>query len=139
MTNPLKPYKASTEGPTMIQVKHFMDPPENVDGIRIWVEPFNLVHELRELCKVEFCSAQMAPPMQLRRWFEVHPYEYEEFRGRYHEHLVNGPYAQHLHRFAIAATGPENVTLLHDEDDPDHNAATALAEFLSELTAWKLK
>jgi len=123
----------------MIQVKHFMDQPQDADGIRIWVEPYHLVTELRELCKVEFCSAQMAPPLQLRRWFEVHPYEYEEFRGEYHEHLARCPYAQHLHRFALAAAGPENVTLLHDEDDPQHNSATALAEFLTELMAWKLK
>jgi hypothetical protein len=30
----------------------------------------------------------------------------------------------------------ETFTLLHQGDDPEHNSATALQEFLHELEAW---
>jgi uncharacterized protein YeaO (DUF488 family) len=30
----------------------------------------------------------------------------------------------------------ENITLLHQGDDPNHNTATALHEYLSELQAY---
>ena len=46
-------------------------------------------------------------------------------------------YHRVLNGFAVAAAGSENVTLLHDEEDPKHNFATALGEYLTELSSWK--
>jgi len=121
----------------MIFVKHFMDAPEPDDGVRMWVEPIELVPELRRWCCVDHCLTHVGPPADLRQWFADHALEYEEFRGRYHEHLAKGPYKRVLHDFAVAAVGTENVTLLHDEDDPSHNSATAFAEYLTELSSSK--
>ena len=117
----------------MILVKHFTDAPEAGDGVRMWVEPIELVPELRLWCRVDHCLTHIGPPAGLRQWFEENPLEYEEFRERYHEHLARGPYRRVLHDFAVAAAGSENITLLHDENDPTQNSATALAEFLDEL------
>ena len=57
------------------------------------------------------------------------------FRGRYHEWLRKSPYRPALQQLACAAV-KENITLLHQSDDAEHNSATALYEFLTELEAY---
>ena len=66
---------------------------------------------------------------------DEHPDGYEYFRGQYHECLSKGPYRTALQQLACAAM-KENITLVHQGDDPQHNTATALHEFLSELEAY---
>lgn len=118
----------------MIKVKHFMDPPEPDDGIRVWVEPIGLTRDLQEWCRVEQVLSHLGPSLQLWRWFASHPTGYPHFRGRYHEQLENGPYAMALRALAQAAVN-ENLTLLHAGDDPSRNSASALHEYLGELEA----
>ena len=119
----------------MIKVKHFLDPVEKDDGQRIWVEPCGLVKDLRQWCKVDHVLPHLGPPKALCDWLEEHPDGYDYFRARYHECLERSPYKPALQHLACAAIR-EPVTLLHQGDDPAHNTATALHEFLSELEAW---
>jgi len=67
--------------------------------------------------------------------FDQHPEGYDFFRGQYHERLTSGPYRAALEKLAAAARN-ENFTLIHQGDDPLHNTATALYEFLVELQAY---
>ena len=53
-------------------------------------------------------------------------------RGQYHECLSKSHYRPALQRLACAGMR-ENFTLLHAGDDPEHNCATALREFIVEL------
>jgi uncharacterized protein YeaO (DUF488 family) len=119
----------------MITIKHFMDPVEKTDGDRIWVEPIGLTLDLKQWCEVNHTLCHVAPPRDLWDWFIVHPDGYEFFRGRYHEWLSKSPYKPALQQLAWAAMR-EEITLLHQSDDPEHNSATALHEFLSELEAY---
>jgi uncharacterized protein YeaO (DUF488 family) len=119
----------------MIKVKHLMDAAERDDGQRIWVEPVNLTKDLQEWCGVEHILTQLGPPESIWRWFQEHPDGYECFRGEYHIFLANSPFKPALQQLACAAQ-LENFTLLHQGDDPAHNTATALHEFLSELEAY---
>src|SRR5438046_1623254 len=109
----------------MINVKHFMDAVEESDGRRIWVEPIGLTKELQEWCRVEHLMTHLAPPRELCDWFEEHPDGYGYFRGKYHTWLDASPYRPALRQLVKAATR-ENVTLLHQGDDPQQNSATAL-------------
>jgi uncharacterized protein YeaO (DUF488 family) len=119
----------------MIKVKHLMDAAEASDGQRIWTESFGLTKDLREWCKVDHVLPHLGPPMKLWDWFEEHPDGYEYFRGCYHECLSKGPYRTALQQLACAAM-KEDITLVHQGEDPQHNTATALHEFLSELEAY---
>lgn len=124
----------------MIEVKHFLDEVGPGDGCRIWIEPVGLTRDLREWCQVDCVLSHVGPPPALRGWFVDHPDQYDEFRGLYHEYLEHGPYKARLHRLALAATSSADcLTLLHDEDNPGQNAATALAEFLAELAHWPIQ
>ncbi len=119
----------------MIKVKHLMDAVEPDDGQRLWVEATGLARDLREWCKVDHVLTHLGPTSELTDWFEKHPDGYDYFRARYHEALSQSPYKVALQHLAKAAGG-ENFTLLHTGDDPNHNAAAALHEYLSELGAW---
>lgn len=118
----------------MIKVKHFLDAVEADDGRRIWVEPVGLTRDIREWQRVTHVLSDVAPPAGLCQWFEQHADGYDYFRGRYHDWLAASCYVPALHQLARAAQR-ENVTLLHQGTDPNHNSATALHEFLSELEA----
>jgi uncharacterized protein YeaO (DUF488 family) len=119
----------------MIKIKHFMDAIEKDDGRRIWVEPFGLTQDFRQWCSVDHLLCHVAPPRGLWDWYATHPTGYEYFRARYHEWLTNSPYRDALLQLTRAAM-KESVTLLHQSEDPAHNSASALQEYLSELEAY---
>ena len=121
----------------MIKVKHFMDDVEPDDGQRLWVEPVGLTRDLRLWCQVHAALTHYGPPRQICAWFEAQhdARAYDYFRAAYHEHLSQGPYRQALQQLAWDAMSTD-VTLLHQGDDPEHNTATALYEFLSELQSY---
>lgn len=121
----------------MIKVKHFMDPVEPDDGLRLWVEPLGLTRDFCAWCSVHAVVPHFGPPPHLRPWLEALYDEdrYECFREAYHEHLSNAPCLKALQDLAWRGlhTG---VTLLHHGDDPAHNTGTALYEFLIELQSY---
>jgi uncharacterized protein YeaO (DUF488 family) len=117
----------------MIKVKHLMDAVEDDDGQRLWVEPTALTLDLQEWCKVDHSLSHLGPAKSLWDWFDEHPDGYEYFRGQYHMSLEQSRYKPAMLKLA-AAGQRENFTLLHFGDDPNHNAAAALHEFLSAMT-----
>ena len=123
----------------MIKIKHVMDAVETDDGQRIWVESYGLTRDLQQWCGVTHVLSHLGPPAALRDWFDEHCNGsgdgYDFFRARYHEVLGKGPYKAALQKLACAGRS-ENFTLLYDGEDAEHNTATALYEFLSELTAY---
>src|SRR5438874_2272742 len=115
----------------MMNVKHLMDAAEpDADGERLWVEPVNLTKDLIEWCGVDHVLPHLGPPPKLLEWFNDHPDGYEFFRARYHEALAAGPYKTALQLLACIGHR-QNFTLLHAGDDPEHNTATALFEFIA--------
>ena len=118
----------------MIKIKHLMDAREADDGDRLWVEPIGLTKDLVEWCAIDHLLPHLGPPKDLWEWFDEHPDGYEYYRGRYHEHLNNGGFRKALWQLAKAGLS-ENFTLLHQGELADQNTATALYEYLSELSA----
>lgn len=119
----------------MIKIKHLLERVEPDDGQRLWVEPIGLTRELREWCRIDQLLCHFGPDKSLWEWFEEHPDGYEYFRGKYHEALAAGPHQEALLQLARLAR-TQNITLIHQGDDPQHNTAVALYEFLVELEAW---
>lgn len=119
----------------MIKIKQIFDAAEESDGQRLWIEPIGLTVDLREWCSVHHLVSELGPPVVLWRWFQDHPDGYEYFRGKYHEYLSGAKRRKALMHLAAAAL-QEDITLLHQGDDPNHNSATALLEYLTELQAY---
>ena len=119
----------------MIKIKHFLDSVEKDDGQRIWVEPIGLTKDLKELCSIDHVLSHLGPNIKLWSWFEEHPEGYDYFRSQYHDQLARGPYRTALQQLAGASLR-ESFTLIHQADDPLHNSAMALYEFITELQAY---
>jgi uncharacterized protein YeaO (DUF488 family) len=119
----------------MFKIKHFLDAVESDDGQRIWIEPIGLTRDLREMCEITNVLSHLGPPRPLWEWFEQHPDGYDYFRGEYHEYLATSPHREALRELVFLALR-DNITLVYQGDDPAHNTATALYEFLSELEAY---
>jgi uncharacterized protein YeaO (DUF488 family) len=119
----------------MIKAKHFLDRIEADDGPRLWVESIGLTQDLQEWQSIDHVIPHLGPPRGIWTWFAVHPDGYVDFRGRYHEWLSKSPYRPALQRLACESL-KANVTLLHAGDDPAHNCATALREFITQLEAY---
>jgi len=119
----------------MIKVKHLMDAVERDDGTRMWVEPIGLTKDLCKWCQVDHVMCHIGPPMGLWEWFEEHPDGYEYYRATYHDWLSKSQHKAALQALVCAAQ-KQNFTLLYQGDDPQHNTATALYEFLSELGSY---
>jgi len=119
----------------VIQIKHFTDPVEPGDGHRMWVEPIGCCKNLAEWCSIDHVLSNIGPPKKVWEFFQKHPDEYDRFRAEYHEFLFRAPYRGALEQLACIGLR-ENFTLIHQGEDPCHNSATALAEFLSELQVY---
>ena len=119
----------------MIKVKHVLEAVEQSDGQRIWVEPIGLTRDLREWCRVDHVLPHLGPPIKAWKILEEHPDAYEYFRACYHEALRKSQYRTALQQLACASRN-ETFTLVHQSDDGEHNSATALHEYLSELEAY---
>lgn len=119
----------------MIKIKHLMDAVEKDDGLRLWIEPIGLTRDLSEWCEVDHVLCHVGPPVGLWEWFDEHPDGYGYFRATYHDWLSHSKYKAALQELACASSR-NTFTLLHQGDDPAHNTATALYEFLSELSSY---
>jgi uncharacterized protein YeaO (DUF488 family) len=118
----------------VIKIKHFMDAVDADDGSRAWVEPIRLTRDLQEWCAVDEVLRMLGPPQDLWAWHADHGDAYDVFRARYHEWLARSPYRRLLQALAGESLR-SNFTLLHAGDDPEHNCAAALKDFLAELAA----
>jgi len=119
----------------MFKIKHFLDAAETDDGQRIWVEPIGLTRDLREMCNITDVLSHYGPPVSLWEWFEKHPDGYDYFRAQYHEWLAKSAHTEGLKDLVFQALR-DNITLIYQGNDAQHNTATALYEFLSELEAY---
>ncbi len=118
----------------MIKIKHFLEASETDDGRRMWIGPIGLTRDLQEWCEVTQVLPHLGPPRGLWEWFQEHPEGYDYFRALYHEALAGGQYRAVLDDLSVSSLR-ENFTLLYQEDDPVHNTATALYEYLTERQA----
>jgi len=125
----------SERSEAMIKAKHFLDRIEADDGTRLWVESVGLTRDLQEWQSVDHVIPHLGPPCDLWNWFARHPDDYEKFRDRYHKWLSKSQYLPALQQLACDSL-KANVTLLHAGDDPAHNCATPLREFIFQLEAY---
>ena len=119
----------------MIYVKHLLDAVDKSGGQRMWVEPIGLTRDLREWCRIDHVLTHLGPPKAVWQVLEQHPDAYDFFRARYHEFLSKSQYKPALQALAQAGMR-EDFTLVHQNDDPEHNSAAALRDYLNELEAY---
>jgi uncharacterized protein YeaO (DUF488 family) len=121
----------------MIQLKRVYEAPDSTDGVRFLVERLWPRGVKKSSLEISAWLKEVAPCIELRKWFHHDPARWKEFRRRYFSELRENP-ASWCPILDAARSG--NVTLLYSSHDPEHNNAVALKDFLVQnLHAEKVK
>jgi len=112
-----------------IRIKRVYDAPSPGDGQRVLIDRLWPRGLSRERAAVDEWARELAPSVELRRWFGHDPGRFAEFRERYRAEL-----SAQSKRLAELRTGAQRgrVTLLFSAKDREHNDAVVLAEILGE-------
>jgi uncharacterized protein YeaO (DUF488 family) len=114
----------------MLRTKRVYERPDSDDGYRVLVDrswPRGLT---KEKANVDEWLREAGPSDDLRRWFHNNPEKWEEFKASYIGELrTKGTL---LNKIATRSD-KARVTLLYSYNDPVHNQAVVLKEFLDEM------
>lgn len=110
-----------------VRTKRIYEPPAAADGRRILVDRLWPRGLTKTAARIEYWAREIAPSIQLRRWYGHDPAKWKEFRRRYFAELdANATGLADLRRHLGKAT----VTLLYSSKEERLNNATALREYL---------
>lgn len=110
-----------------LQIKRVYEQRSPADGRRILVDrvwPRGISKE--KLGKVTWLK-DVAPSIELRKWFDHRTERWKQFRARYFAELDRNPAVEQLR--TICELGP--VTLLYSARDVEQNQARVLSEYLA--------
>ncbi len=111
----------------MLKIKRVYDPVGDGDGFRFLVERLWPRGVRKDALKLDAWLKDVAPSVELRRWFSHDPGKWDEFRLRYRAELKKNRAALEP---ILTAMRKDRVTLLYSAHDQVHNNAVALKEFL---------
>lgn len=106
-----------------VKLKRAYEQPEAGDGVRILVDRLWPRGVKKEDAAIDQWMKDLAPSMELRKWFGHDPARWEEFRERYAKEVNEHPDQLEQLR-ALARQGP--VTLVYSAHDEEHNDAVVL-------------
>lgn len=115
-----------------IHLKRIYDLPEPSDGVRILVDRLWPRSITRYDARIDFWMKDVAPSLELRRWFRHDQNRWAEFRRRYLAELRSNEAVTKLQYMACLSS----VSLLYGAPDPRHNNAAVLASFLKTHHRW---
>ena len=111
----------------MLELKRAYEPPSPSDGQRVLVERLWPRGLNKARAAVDLWLKEIAPSVELRKWFAHDPAKWLQFRQRYWKELNERHESVDLLR-RMAREG--TVTLVYAARDEQHNSAVALKEFL---------
>ncbi len=111
----------------MIQLKRAYEEPSSGDGRRILVERLWPRGLSKERADVDLWLKDVAPSIELRRWFGHDVTKWREFQRRYREELRRRS-AELARLKTLVEEGP--VTFVYGSRDQEHNSATVLKAFI---------
>ncbi len=114
-----------------VRLKRAYEPPSHEDGLRVLVDRLWPRGLRKDDAAIDLWLKDLAPSVDLRRWFGHDPGRWSEFRRRYEEELSRkaGP-LEELRQ--IAAGG--KLTLVYAARDELHNHAIVLRDMLAGAT-----
>jgi uncharacterized protein YeaO (DUF488 family) len=110
-----------------VRLKRAYEPPAASDGYRLLVDRLWPRGVKRAEARLDEWARELAPSVELRRWFGHDPGRFEEFRRRYTDELAGQEEKlRELRRRAREGA----LTLVYSARDVEHNDAVVLAEIL---------
>lgn len=111
----------------MIKLKRAYDKPSEEDGFRVLVERLWPRGLTRERLDIDLWLKDVAPSVELRKWFSHEVPKWEEFRKRYLAELEKKREVVGILR---EKDRQNTVTLVYAAKDEEHNSAVVLKAFL---------
>jgi uncharacterized protein YeaO (DUF488 family) len=112
----------------MIKLKRVYDPPEKEDGFRVLVERLWPRGMTKEKAKLDEWLKEVAPSVELRKWYGHDINKWDEFQRRYREELNSHPEA--VDELRELMEKHRNVTFIYAAKDEQHNSALLLRDYL---------
>ena len=110
-----------------VKIKRVYEEAKREDGKRILVDRLWPRGLTKAEAKVDLWLKDIAPSIDLRKWFGHEPSKWEEFKRRYSAELERNNDQLSLLKREVSAG---NVTLVYGAKDQEHNGAVILKEFL---------
>lgn len=110
-----------------VRLKRAYEQATESDGYRVLVDRIWPRGVSRQKAQLDEWARELAPSVELRKWFGHDPARFEEFRRRYTAEL--GTQDEKLAELRKRARD-ETVTLVYSARDTEHNDAVVLVEVL---------
>ena len=114
-----------------VRRKRIYQPADTGDGTRVLVDRLWPRGLSKAEARVDLWLKDVAPSVELRRWFAHRPDRWAVFRHRYLAELADNPAALQLRDLADRG----GLTLLYAAKDEAHNHAIVLADHLAAVRA----
>lgn len=114
----------------MIRLKRIYDKPAKNDGFRVLVDGIWPRGSSKKEARLDLWLKQIAPSMNLRKWFGHDPEKWGEFKKRYRGELKEDERREALERLKELAKEEKTVTLLYAAKNTEQNNAVVLKEIL---------
>ncbi len=110
-----------------IKLKRAYEKPSAEDGERILVERLWPRGMTKQAAQIDHWAKDVAPSVELRKWYGHEPERWPEFQKRYREELDKNPRAVTGFRELI---GTDTVTFVFAAADMERNSAQLLRAYL---------
>jgi uncharacterized protein YeaO (DUF488 family) len=112
-----------------VRIKRVYDAADKDDGYRVLIDRMWPRGVSRERAHLDEWARELAPSVELRKWFGHRPERFQEFRKRYRGELR--AHADRIGELRDRAE-QERVTVVYAARDEQHNDAVVLAELVRE-------
>ena len=113
-----------------IKIKRVYEQPDKDDGVRILVDRLWPRGLTKEKAAVDLWLKEIAPSIELRKWFGHDPEKWSSFRRRYKTEIRHN---DDLIKLLKQKARERTVTLDYGARDQEHNEALVLKQFLERV------
>ena len=113
-----------------VALKRAYDPPSASDGARVLVDRLWPRGISKDKAELDAWLRDLAPSDQLRKWFHARPAQWQQFRQRYLQELVEPAAAAALGQLYDLARKRKRLTLIFASKNEHFNNAVVLKELL---------
>jgi uncharacterized protein YeaO (DUF488 family) len=117
----------------MLKTKRIYDKVEKDDGIRVLVDRLWPRGLKKEEIKIDLWLKEVAPSIELRKWFSHDFSRWKGFCKKYEEELTNDEEKRKALTELTKMAEGGNLTLIYSAKDKEHNNAVALKKLIENL------
>jgi len=112
----------------MIEIKRAYETASKKDGYRILVDRLWPRGVSKEQASIDLWMKEVAPSVDLRKWFNHDPKHWKEFQKEYTKELKGQ--TEHVQKILSLEKEKKQITLIYGAKDPVVNHAVVLRNFL---------